>query len=457
MSLRPKSSSSACAARPRHARSWRPKSIAALLLLVGVLMSGCVSRLQQARRFGSVDVRDFVILAPTDALRWPCVRQFAEWKERSGFSVHGVAVDRAEGTPLRQAQDVARRLEAVPRRGAGPAYLLVIASAETITMGPWRLSNDGQAVYSDLPLTFASQLRTTQIEDAHWLPETRSPKWHIGRLPFDDEQAVATALRAAQQLQGRSLRASKRAQIGAEQIVLPCDASVTLSTVRADLRMAGWEARMLSDDWLGDGRIDDLEVEVPVAGDECSVQVQYRFLSEWANDAPDLVYLVTHGVGWEGMVGSGRYAMCPLSFVAYTHGGHVQVDAPAAPASPGMLVTSACTFGLPDNAMLHKLFTGGWIAGCCCCTTVNWPLPPASGFAAERDLAYYLARGLPVGLAVAATRDAYLRGAARDPISWLFGKWTGPSMRANAFCYTVYGDPSLELVRDRCHPHGPAR
>jgi hypothetical protein len=109
------------------------------------------------------------------------------------------------------------------------------------------------------------------------------------------------------------------------------------------------------------------------------------------------------------------------------------------------LVTTGCYTGYPGNAAIVELFRRGWIAAFAGSTMNNGPSPLLPAVRAEVNIAYFLARGLPLGLAIQATKEAYDSESLRSVGHWFLPS-TRRQKRKNLLSYVVYGDPSLTAL-----------
>ncbi|MCR9244943.1 MAG: hypothetical protein NXI31_07915 [bacterium] len=439
------------------------------LILLGAIASGCVSRIGQVERYAALAPTRYVVVLPAQRASWPCVQRFLAWKSAQGYAVETVTIPQG-GTRSSRFTAVSEALERRRPKAGECAYVLLLATPRQLPMGAWKLHEDERGTLSDWPLLAGVRDRHEVLEDVDWLDTARYPqRWIPGRIPFGSYRTVAAALRAAERYAARSTRAERSALLGAERFGVPFDSSLILDAVRETLREGCWDTRLLSEDVPRDapiaGHIERIErLGKTVFASEATIN--FTFLREWATAVPDLVYVIAHStlltieseVGQDRWFGIGKRAIDPISYLVYRAGGHSRAKAPKTPSSPAILVATGCQVARPDNRLIDALFRDGWIAGYCGSTTDTGPLPPAAAVRAELRLPYYLARGLPIGVAMLATADAYLTESAWDPLTTLLRPWAEPMRRQNVLSWVFYGDPSLQLAnRDRFHPHGPLR
>jgi len=399
---------------------------------------------------------------PEGREQWPSVVEFMAHKSEQGFAVERIAFD-PDLEPQERFLEVSRAL--VERRGpAGEsAYLLILASHAELPMGPWTTTGAPEGILSDLPLLAGHDRLGGRLLGRDWREAVAfPPPWIAGRLPWDGEPVVAALLEGTRELE-RS-EGPPTALLGTERFIVPGDASWVMGGVHEDLEELGWESILFAEDPPFERSLDENAGYMTTRDDEGEVlsrdALYFGFTACWAEEAPQLVYLISHASGLTGrvrgkdgapdgkvkIIGAGKKLLEPFTFLQWSDSDvHEDLEVPKAPATPALLLTTGCTTGHPDNPLLRNFILGGWTAVVWTSTHDNGPIPLIAAIRAERCVPRYLSAGLPVGMAHQATVNAYLTDSLRDPTGWILSPWSWNRRAVNVLSYVVYGDPSLAI------------
>jgi len=448
----------------RSAGAQRLARALALAILCSPLLSSCVSWKAQAQRYAAIAPTRYLIVHPQGRQAWPAVEAFAAFKRGQGFAVEHLAFE-LDGTPAERFARVSRAL-AERRPAAGEsAYVLFLATHDELPMGPWPIAGQPEGVHSELPLLAGHTELDSRLRDRDWMDALDFPPvWIPGRLPYDEEPVVAAALTQTQELHELALEGAPRALLGTERVIIPKAAALIMSGVRDELVARGWEAVQLSEDRPRDEPLDEPALNLTTTHADGTEEprgvLHPSFIAQWLRSSPELVYLISHASAHgiithdaehrplrsELYIGAGRMLLDARSlFLWFRYDMHEQLDLPARPSAPALLVTTGCSTGTPTNPLLATLVREGWMAAFCGSTTTNGPLPPIAALRAERSMPRYLTHDLPLGLALHACVNAYLSDSRSDPLGWLLYPWASRVRRANVLSYVNYGDPSLRL------------
>jgi len=426
-------------------------------MLAVLLLLGCKPTGSYLRRYQEIRPSRYTILLPAGREGLPCISRFAENKRRLGFSVELVAFTPG-GTPAERFEEAWKLLAERAATHATPAYLLILATHEELPMGPWMLPGEPEEEFlSDIPLTAPWEMAPpeTLSEDSWRIAASPPGPWITGRPPYDNTETIEAALGAAVCFESPAESDPPQALLGAERFAVWADSAIVMSRARAAFRRAGWKGELWSQDPPRDRPTGTarrtVELPRPQAALEAdrkrrgplrSVVTTYTptvsmdFLTRWAELSPRVVYAIAHASIFRGGVGK--------DLVDGDNMRALDLDPMASigPASPAIFVSTGCLTGYPGNTAIVELFRRGWIAGFVGCTIENGPSPLIPAVRAEVNIAYFLARGLPLGLAVQATKEAYASESLRAPGHWFFPS-TRRLKRSNLLSYVIYGDPSL--------------
>ena len=419
-------------------------SSAAALSFALLAAAGCHSIDPFLERCASASPADYVVVVPGARAESPCVQAFLARKRAAGLTVHVVPIDLTLGARERTTH-VVRQLDAHRPAPGELAYVLFLATADELPMGPWNVEGLDTPVESDLPLLLGDLAPDTPIAEATW-SQALTPEfpWVPGRIPFADDATLTAALDG-----GADHAPPLTAMLGAERFALWWDTSLVMSRARQRFVDRGWSAVTYAEDSPCDIELGE--------SDEGALREQFRergiglpdgapapdagllFVAHWARTAPGVVYLNSHGSSlFITTVGDYLLSERKLDRLADVAAAW---DTPPAPAHPAVVVIAACQAGGPGSELTSRLFRDGWARTLIASTENTHPTPLWAAIRAEIDTGAALASGLPVGLGMRAVRESYFDDA-RSSWSYCLFDSTAPEVAQNLLALTLYGDPS---------------
>ncbi len=402
------------------------RAIVWAMSVVGTLCCGC-TYLDSLVLFGGQGgvTEDYVLIVPAERAGRDYVAQFAAFKEGQGYRVSVLTFD--TGLPVDGRIAQVRELLNEARPAAGQrAYALILAADEGLPLGPWRVAGVEAPIRSDLPLFLAGTIepagpqeragtidRTTTLAAADWAAglEPDFP-WVFGRLPFSDDAVLSASLAATEAFAQRDRATTPLALLGAETFRVASDSALVMNEAKARFQLNQWQAELYATDPPADVVIDPAAVGGAAAA-------QLLFVERWSRGSPEVVYVISHS-NWLGELdgrrveGLGDYLLSTEAFAAIRD----ESAGIGRPASPAVLVTTGCSTGAPDNALLEVLFAKGWVVAFIGSTETNGPLPLVAAVRSEVHMGDVLSRGLPLGPALRAVEWTYYADAL-GPVSWI--------------------------------------
>ena len=430
----------------------RPRRLTlATFAVVALVAADCRSVDPYLERCAALAPDRYVIVLPETRRGSPVVEQFADGKRNDGFAIEFVAFDPA-AAPRRRLAHVARELDARRPQSGELAYVLFLAGADELPMGPWRIAGLEEPVESDLPLLLGELDPDVPLEEATWSRAMRAAfPWVPGRIPFTDE----AALRAALGLRP-AVAPSRTALLGSERFAVWGDTALVMAWARSELTTRGWSAVTFAEDWpadvaLGEADDDTLRERFSAAGLQVAdggpvPHADLLFVTCWAATGPDVVYVNSHGSSLFGTVTVGDYLFSESKLDRLAAAAAAGDAAVATPGRPAIVVIAACKAGGPASALTSRLFRDGWASVLIASTAPTHPTPLWAAVRAEIDIAAALASGLPVGLRMRAVRESYFDDA-RCTWSYHLLDSTAPEVAHNLLALTLYGDPSAHDSR----------
>ena len=415
--------------------------------------SGCVSIEQQSQRYQQLQPQRYVIVHPEGRESVPEYIEFARWKSQQGYSIEWIPFSMA-ASPEQRFGSISRQLKERRPAAGDSAYLLIAATDEELPMGPWQPVGTDLTIRSDLPLLAGREVLGGRLETSDWQPAVAfPPTWICGRIPYEDPEVVAAALKSARIFQQK--QGPRSALLGSERFAVASDAALVMAGVRNDLQALDWSTHLFNEDWPREQKLDDKTVNVTATrkGDRyletSKYQIEWSFISSWNFNSPDIVYVISHASGYikngKRYIGAGTQLFAPRAFCHWNDPEFNTRHEQRSPTTPAIFLTTGCTMGNPENPMLELMTVKGWAAAIVTGTHNTAPLPLFAAIRAERSAPLYFAAGLTVGQSHHATLNAYLRDSNWDPGNWLLYPWAKKAKLQNVLGLTIYGDPSISM------------
>ena len=415
--------------------------------------SGCVSIEQQSQRYQQLQPQRYVIVHPEGRETVPEYIEFARWKSQQGYAIEWIPFSMA-ASPEQRFRSVSQQLKKRRPAAGDSAYLLIAATDEELPMGPWQPAGTDLTIRSDLPLLAGREVLGGRLEAADWQPAIAfPPAWICGRIPYEDPEVVAAALKSARIFQQK--QGPRSALLGSERFAVASDASLVMAGVRNDLKALDWNTHLFNEDWPRDRELDEMTANITATtkhdqGETVwKFKLNWSFISSWKTTSPDLVYVISHSSGFTDngirYVGAGDQLFTPRAFFYWNNKEVNPLDEKLSPATPAIFLTTGCTMGDPENPILELMTVKGWAAAIVTGTHNTAPLPLFAAIRAERSAPLYFAAGLTVGQSHHATLNAYLQDSRWDPGNWLLYPWAKKAKLQNVLGLTIYGDPSISM------------
>ena len=416
--------------------------------------SGCVSVERQTQRYQQLDPQRYVIVHPEGRETVPEYIEFARWKSQQGYSIEWIPFSTA-ASPEERFRSVSQQLKKRRPTDGQSAYLLIAATDEELPMGPWQPAGTDLTIRSDLPLLAGREDLGGRLETSDWQPAVAfPPTWICGRIPYEDPEVVAAALKSARIFQEK--QGPRSALLGSERFAVASDAALVMAGVRNDLQALDWSTHLFNEDWPRDLELDEKSVDVTITSENgrrkrvTKFRIEWGFISCWKSTSPDIVYVISHSSGFteNGIryVGAGDQLFAPRDFQLWNDSDFNTSTEQGSPATPAIFLTTGCTMGNPENPMLELMTEKGWAAAIITGTHNTAPLPLFAAIRAERSAPLYFAAGLTVGQTHHATLNAYLEDSNWDPGNWLLYPWARKAKLQNVLGLTIYGDPSISMA-----------
>ncbi|MEC9476739.1 MAG: hypothetical protein VX764_06855 [Planctomycetota bacterium] len=415
--------------------------------------AGCVSIERQADRYQQLQSQRYVIVHPEGRETAPEYIEFARWKSQQGYAIEWIPFS-PDASPEQRFRSVSQQLkERRPATGES-AFLLIAATHEELPMGPWQPSGTDLTIHSDLPLLAGREDLGGRLEPSDWQPAIAfPPTWISGRIPYEDPEVVAAALKSARIFQEK--QGPRSALLGSERFAVVSDAALVMAGVRNDLQALDWNTHLFNEDWPRDLELDEKSADVTITSKNgrrkmvTKFRIEWGFISCWKSNSPDIVYVISHSSGFteNGIqsVGAGEQLFAPRAFQLWNDPNFNTSTEQGSPATPAIFLTTGCTMGTPENPMLELMAGKGWAAAIITGTHNTAPLPLFAAIRAERSAPLYFAEGLTVGQSHHATLNAYLQDSRWDPGNWLLYPWARKAKLQNVLGLTIYGDPSISM------------
>ncbi|MDF1665539.1 MAG: hypothetical protein P1V97_27515 [Planctomycetota bacterium] len=417
-----------------------------LLKLFIALSSGCnltANYVLEERLQQSVD---YIVVGAPARLQLPCVQDFLKFKQGQGFQIQTLKLDLSKDMSARCLSVQTELAKHSSTLDASSGYVLILATPDELTMGPWKFEGLDRPRLSDVPYFLGKSCPPEKevAKDAWECLLDDDYVWDTGRIPYDDPSLLATIFDSTKRY-FKNGREKRRAMLGAERFAVPFDSSLILNSAKKELTERGWEVVLHGRDWPYDVELGREGVGRPYwLRDE-------EFMRSWAKTSPQLVYTLSHG----GSRSIGRFLIDPIVLSRLSHksekGKAIEGTPYIAretrtrifePKAPAVLFSTGCFSGSPRSTVIRGLFEKGWLAGFGGFLDYSIPLPLVAALNSEVNVAKFAASKLPMSRVIRLIREVYVDQSSYDPFYWMV-PYVRRSLMTNCLASIYYGDPSL--------------
>jgi hypothetical protein len=354
------------------------------------------------------------------------------------FTVEVIDIDPAAGTPAERLDALRTRLaeaeRGAPAAGGGERadgvhdHLLVVASPAVIPMGPWAFEGAEAPIATDWLLSNDVPLSGGRVAAGDWQRALASkPRRTVGRIPFDDLRMVSVAMRATLAHDRASTADAGSALLGASGTAY----AWTMASARGELRTAGWDAALLGEGGSCDGP---------------SGAFSARWRGESGETRPALVCVA--GAPYEALDGNGpgRGIRWILQTVpAAESPALLGNDAALRGRSDALMVAFVPGFARAESPDIASLFAWRQAAAIAGFTGDVALSPVGPALRGMTGVPSQLAEGMPIGIALEASRLRYWAEAGDDLAAWMPA--AAQDRAQIALSAVLYGDPALQAAR----------
>lgn len=422
------------------------KATCSLLLSLSLFSSACNFTANYVLEARLEHPPDYVVVSTSKRLQLDCVKDFLSFKRSQGFQVQTLILDLDKPMSPRCLEVQERLSELSGELEAPEAYVLLLATPEELTMGPWKFEGLERPRLSDAPYFFGHPCPPEkEIAKETWELLLREDfVWNGGRIPYEDPELLAAIFESTKKYFSAG-KGPRRGMLGAERFALPLDSSLILSQAKEALEDRGFEVDLYASDWPY-----DVELGYTRSG-RSGWSLKEDFMRAWAEKSPLFIYTLSHG----GSHSIGRYLIDPAVLARLSHKtkkgekidgsqyfGREDRCRVFRPGVPAVLFSSGCFSGSPRSPMLRALFRRGWMAGFAGFLDVSIPLPLVAALNSEVNVAKFGASGLPFSRVIRLIREVYVDQSVWDPFYHLL-PYVRRSLMTNCLASVYYGDPSL--------------